>query len=72
MTGLAILDLAILEEPVAEIAACMRAQWKIENESFNVLKNHDCYLKHNFEHGRYYLALVFTIFNLLAFAVHKV
>jgi hypothetical protein len=31
-------DLAITPGTVAELAACGRARWKIENETFNVLK----------------------------------
>ena len=36
----------------AEIVACGRSRWKIENESFNVLKNHGYELEHNFGHGQ--------------------
>ncbi|TAN55751.1 MAG: hypothetical protein EPN20_19870 [Magnetospirillum sp.] len=32
-------DLPVTRKTVAEIAACGRARWKIENETFNVLKN---------------------------------
>ena len=37
---------------VAELADCARARWKIENETFNVLKQHGYHLEHNFGHGR--------------------
>jgi hypothetical protein len=30
-------DLAITSDTVAELAACGRARWKIENETFNAL-----------------------------------
>ncbi len=33
-------SLPVSKDNVAEIVACGRARWKIENESFNVLKNH--------------------------------
>jgi hypothetical protein len=29
-----------------------RARWKIENETFNTLKNQGCHFEHNFGHGR--------------------
>jgi hypothetical protein len=29
-----------VEQNVAEIVACGRTRWKIENEGFNVMKNH--------------------------------
>src|SRR5207248_1356801 len=35
-----------------DIIACGRARWKIENESFNVLKNHGYELEHNFGAAR--------------------
>jgi hypothetical protein len=70
--GAFVTSLAIRKENVAEIAACGRARWKIENESFNVLKNHGYHLEHNFGHGKQYLAQLFVLLNLLAFAFHTV
>jgi hypothetical protein len=40
-------DLAITPDTVAELAACGRARWKIENETFNVLKTNGYNLEHN-------------------------
>ena len=57
---------------IAEIAACARARWKIENESFNILKNNGYHLEHNFGHGKQNLAMLFAAMNLLAFAMHTV
>src|ERR1019366_6075890 len=37
--GAFVTSLKVSRENVAEIAACARARWKIENESFNILKN---------------------------------
>ena len=54
------------------LAACGRARWKIENESFNVLKNNGYNLEHNFGHGKVNLSAVFVSLNLLAFAFHTV
>ncbi len=47
-------------------------RWKIENESFNVLKNHGYELEHNFGHGQKFLAMTLAALNLLAFAWHAV
>jgi hypothetical protein len=47
-------------------------EWKIENESFNVLKNHGYELEHNFGHGQKFLAMTLAALNLLAFAWHTV
>ena len=44
-------SLGITADNVAELAACARARWKVENENFNVLKNNGYNLAHNFGHG---------------------
>jgi hypothetical protein len=67
-----ITDLEIGPDTVADLAACGRARWKIENESFNVLKNNGYHLEHNFGHGKANLSAVFVSLNLLAFAFHTV
>ncbi|HXW22045.1 MAG TPA: ISNCY family transposase [Rhodomicrobium sp.] len=63
-------SLDVTKSNVAEIVACGRARWKIENESFNVLKNHGYELEHNFGHGENYLAMTLAALNMLAFAWH--
>ena len=51
-----IIDLPVGPENVAELAACGRARWKIENETFNVLKTKGYNLEHSFGHGKQHLA----------------
>ena len=68
--GAFVTSLAVTRENVVEVAACARARWKIENESFNVLKNNGYHLEHNFGHGKQNLAMLFAAMNLLAFAMH--
>ena len=63
-------SLAVSKHNVAEIAACGRARWKIENESFNVMKNHGYELEHSFGHGTRFLAMHLAALNMLAFAWH--
>src|SRR5271166_774645 len=70
--GAFVTSLDVSSETVADIAACARARWKIENESFNVLKNNGYHLEHNFGHGKQNLAMMFAAMNLLAFAFHTV
>ena len=70
--GALVTSLAFTKENVQEIAACARARWKIENETFNVLKNNGYNLEHNFGHGKKHLAMLFAAMNLLAFAMHTV
>jgi hypothetical protein len=67
-----ITDLDVSRDNVADLAVGGRARWKIENESFNVLKTKGYNLEHNFGHGKQHLATVLAILNLLAFACHTV
>jgi hypothetical protein len=65
-------DLPVGPATVVELAACGRARWKIENETFNVLKNKGYNLEHSFGHGKQNLSTILVSLNLLAFAIHTV
>jgi hypothetical protein len=65
-------DLPVGADTVVELAACGRARWKIENETFNVLKTKGYNLEHSFGHGKANLAAILVSLNLLAFAIHTV
>ncbi len=62
----------VTQDTVAEIVACARARWKVENEGFNILKSYGYHLKHYFGHGKQHLAMMFAAMNLRAFALHTV
>jgi hypothetical protein len=64
-------DLAVKRNTVAELAACGRARWKIENETFNTLKTSGDHLERNFGHGKNTMAAVLVALNLLAFAMNN-
>jgi len=66
-----ITDLPVSRRTVVDLAACGRTRWKIENETFNVLKNNGYNLEHNFGHGKDTLASLLVVLNLLAFALHN-
>ena len=68
--GAFVTSLPVDRDNVAELADCARARWKIENETFNVLKQHGYHLEHNFGHGKDTLAGVLVVPDLLAFALH--
>ena len=59
-------DLAVDRSNAAGLAACGRARWKIENETFNVLKNNGYHLEHNFGHGKENLSALLATLNLFA------
>ncbi len=48
-----------------------RARWKIENETFNTLKNQGYHFGHNFGLGKEHLAPVFAMLMMLAFLVDQ-
>jgi len=49
-----------------------RARWKVENETFNTLKNQGYHFEHNFGHGQKNLSVVFAVLMMLAFLVDQV
>ncbi len=49
-----------------------RARWKVENETFNTLKNQGYNLEHNYGHGQVHLSTVFATLMMLAFLVDQV
>ena len=48
-----------------------RARWKIENETFNTLKNQGYHFEHNYGHGNNHLSVVFMMLMMLAFLVDQ-
>lgn len=64
-------DLTITEENALEIMRAGRARWKIENETFNTLKNQGYNLGHNYGLGKKNLSAVFAILMMLAFLVDQ-
>jgi hypothetical protein len=57
---------------VQQLVKAGRARWKIENETFNTLKNQGYHIEHNFGHGQQYLSNNFFVLNLLAFFIHQI
>ena len=49
-----------------------RARWRIENETFNTLKNQGYHFEHNFGHGYRHLSVVFATIMMLAFLVDQI
>ena len=48
-----------------------RARWKIENETFNTLKNQGYHFEHNYGLGEKNLCLVFAMLMMLAFLIDQ-
>jgi hypothetical protein len=64
-------DLTITCDNAYDLMRGGRARWKIENETFNTLKNQGYHFGHNFGHGRQHLAVVFAMLMMLAFLVDQ-
>jgi hypothetical protein len=65
-------DITLCKENVFEISRGGRARWKIENETFNTLKNQGYNFEHNYGHGYENLSTVFAMLMMLAFYIDQV
>jgi hypothetical protein len=65
-------DITLSVINVMMIAKAGRARWKVENETFNTLKNLGYNLEHNYGHGKKYLSTVFCMLMMLAFLIDQV
>lgn len=64
-------DLTLSTHNCMEVMRAGRARWKIENETFNTLKNHGYEFEHNYGHGNKHLCSVFTNLCLLGFTIDQ-
>ena len=64
-------DQMIDDANVMSLMRIGRARWKIENETFNTLKNHGYEFEHNFGHGYENLSTNFAHLMMLAFLVDQ-
>lgn len=60
-------DHSIYDSNCEELARVGRTRWKIENETFNTLKNQGYEFEHNFGHGYKHLSTNFICLMMLAF-----
>ena len=64
-------DLRVSRRTVFHLMRGGRARWKIENETFNTLKNQGYHFEHNYGHGAQHLSVVFAMLMMLAFLVDQ-
>jgi Transposase DDE domain len=64
-------DLRVNKRNVFHLMRGGRARWKIENETFNTLKNQGYHFEHNYGHGEQNLSVVFATVMMLAFLVDQ-
>ena len=65
-------DIELTKNNVYQIMRGARARWRIENETFNTLKNQGYNFEHNFGHGNKNLCTVMGLLMMLAFLVDQI
>ena len=65
-------DIEITQANAHDIMRGGRARWRIENETFNTLKNQGYNLEHNYGLGEKHLSAIFVYLMMLAFLVDQV
>ena len=67
-----ITDIVLTEYSVNKVVLAGRSRWKIENETFNTLKNQGYHFEHNFGHGHKNLCTNFALLMMLAFLIDQI
>ncbi|MGH2637816.1 MAG: transposase, partial [Rhabdochlamydiaceae bacterium] len=65
-------NICITRDNVFALMRGGRARWKIENETFNTLKNLGYNFEHNYGHGKKYLSTILCLLMMLAFFIDQV
>jgi Transposase DDE domain len=65
-------DLTLTTDNVRQVASGGRTRWRIENETFNTLKNQGYHFEHNYGHGYEHLGEIFALLMMLAFLIDQV
>ncbi|MCB0555155.1 MAG: transposase [Phaeodactylibacter sp.] len=66
-----ITDFPLSKHNVYKVMRTGRSRWKIENETFNTLKNQGYNFEHNYGHGEKNLCTVLALLMMLAFLVDQ-
>lgn len=65
-------NILITENNVYTLMRGGRAKWKVENETFNTLKNLGYNFEHNYGHGKKYLSTILCLLMMLSFLIDQV
>ncbi len=66
-----ITDIKVAENKLMALMKAARTRWKIENETFNTLKNLGYNFEHNYGHGKDHLSTILAYLMLLAFYIDQ-
>jgi hypothetical protein len=67
-----ITDISLQSIDIQELVDVARARWKIENETFNTLKNQNYNFEHSYGHGKKHLSTIFALLMLTAFFIDQI
>jgi hypothetical protein len=67
-----ITDVRVNKGTVSQLMRGARARWRIENATFNTLKNQGYQCEHHCGHGYQHLSVVFATLMMLAFLVDQI
>ena len=65
-------NIKLMKSNVYKIMCIGRSRWKIENETFNTLKNQGYHFEHNFGHGEKNLCTNFAFLMMLVFYIDQI
>ena len=65
-------NITLSKANVLKISKGGRARWKVENETFNTLKNLGYNLEHNYGHGKKYLSTILCMLMMIAFLIDQI
>lgn len=71
-TWIWITNIQLMRHNVRRIMRAGRCRWKVENETFNTLKNQGYHLEHNYGHGKRHLATVLGLLMMLMFLIDQI
>jgi len=66
-----ITEFALTTDIVEKIMRGWRARWRIENKTFNTMKNQGDHFEHNYGHGKKNLSVVLAMVMMVAFLVDQ-
>jgi len=65
-------NIKITKNNIYKLTIGARARWKIENETYNSLKNLGYNFRHNYGHGKQRLSAIFCLLMILAFFIDQI
>ncbi len=65
-------NLSLNEGTLMKVMRAARSRWKIENETFNTLKNQGYHFEHNFGHGEMHLSNVMANLMFIGFFIDQI